>query len=129
MTASNTRETRALSADPARAMQDMMSTIDALRAVYAEETLALKSSDSPAFFALQDKKIHVAQEYHDRLSAFVARKDEMLKTNPDLKSLLRKKQAEFNDTSRENLEALDRMRRTVDRLGARIMKAARYSGP
>lgn len=114
-------------ANPAKAMQDMMDTIDALRVVYVEETLALKASDTPAFFALQDKKINAAQKYHESLSAFVTRKDDALAVHPDFKTLLRKKQAEFTEIADQNRDALDRMRRTVDRLGGRIMQAARDS--
>ena len=122
-TTENTQPT--LSADPKRAMQDMMETIDTLRNVYAAETAALQAADTDGFFALQDEKIEAAQNYHSGISELLARKDEMLSVHPDLKSLIRRKQEEFSEIARENLDALDRMRRTVDRMGNRIMKAAR----
>lgn len=115
----------ALSSDPKRAIQDMMQTIDALRNVYVAETMALAASDTPAFLSLQDQKIEAAQNYHTGISEFLTRKDEILTVHPDLKSLIRRKQEEFSDVARENLDALDRMRRTVDRMGNRIMQAAR----
>lgn len=115
----------ALSADPKRAIHDMMQTIDALRNVYVAETMALAASDTPTFLSLQDQKIEAAQNYHTGISEFLTRKDEILTVHPDLKGIIRKKQEEFSDVARENLDALDRMRRTVDRMGNRIMQAAR----
>lgn len=114
-----------ISADPARAMQDMMDSIDALRAVYAKETAALRAADTPAFFALQDEKIAAAQTYHDRASAFIMRRDELKAANPNLKNLLRAKQEDFTRTAIENQDALERMRRTMERMGQRLIRAAR----
>lgn len=124
MTTDKVQETAILSNDPARAMQEMMQTIDALRLVYAEETLALQAADTPAFFALQDRKIETTQEYHDRMSAFINRKDEIIAVQPNLKNVMRKKQEEFSVIASANRDALDRMRRSVTRLGKRITDAA-----
>lgn len=121
----NNAENFALSADPKQAMQDMMMTIDALRNVYVAETTALQSSDTDAFLNLQDEKIIAAQRYHSGLSDFLNRKDEILSVHPDLKAIIRRKQEEFSTVARDNMDALDRMRRTVDRMGSRIMQAAR----
>ncbi len=118
-------ENFSLSADPQQAIQDMMSTIDALRNVYIAETAALKSSDTTAFLTLQDEKIIAAQRYHNGISDFLERKDEILKTRPDLKAIIHRKQEEFSAVAHENMDALARMRRTVERMGARIMQAAR----
>ena len=114
-----------LSPDPVRALQDMMLAIDALRAVYMEETKALKTADTKAFFEIQPRKITAAQNYHAGIVEAVARKDELLQVHPQMRSLFRRKQEEFSTIANENLEALDRMRRTTDRLGNRIMQAAR----
>lgn len=114
-----------LSENPAQALQDMMTTLDHLRRVYEEETKALQLSDIKAFFALQNEKIAAAQDYHAGVSELVARKDEMLAVHPDMKSLFTRKHEEFSSLARENMEALNRMRRTVDRLGNRMVRAAR----
>lgn len=121
----NNAENFALSADPKQAIQDMMMTIDALRSVYVAETTALHASDTGTFLNLQDEKIIAAQRYHNGLSDFLNRKDEMLSVHPDLKAIIRRKQEDFSTVARENMDALDRMRRTVDRIGGRIMQAAR----
>ena len=112
------------SADPVTAMQDMMASIDTLRGIYIEETAALNAADTNAFFGIQERKIRAAQDYHAEITGLVARKDELLNVHPELKSLVRKKQEEFSHVTRENLDALNRMRRTMDRLGRRLTQAA-----
>jgi hypothetical protein len=127
MTTEHLTETAVLSANPVQALQDMMKTLDNLRAVYEEETRALRLSDIKAFFALQNKKIAAAQEYHAGIAELVNRKDELLIVHPDMKSLFNRKHDEFSAVAHDNIEALDRMRRTVDRLGNRMVRAARDS--
>ncbi|AGH98453.1 flagellar protein FlgN [Micavibrio aeruginosavorus] len=116
-----------LPTDPARAMQDMMETIDSLRAVYVEENEALNAARTRDFMALQPRKLETTRAYHDGISQMIARKNDFLNVHPDLKSLFRKKQEEFTVVAEENMEALDRMRRSVNRLNERIMTAARKS--
>ncbi len=127
MTEDNQTPNPVLSAHPAEALQDMMQTLDSLRTVYEEETKALQLSDIKAFFALQNKKIAAAQNYHAGIAELVERKEEMLFVHPDMKSLFSRKHDEFSTVARDNIEALDRMRRTVDRLGNRMVRAARDS--
>lgn len=114
-----------LSRDPSQALNEMMLTIDALRQVYVTETTALKASDTKSFLGLQDLKIEAAQKYHDTFVEFMARKDEIMKAHPDLRKMFGRKQVEFSKVAAENLEALGRMNRVTDRLGQRIMRAAR----
>lgn len=127
MTTELQMSTSVLSANPAEALQDMMQTLDTLRSVYEEETKALQVSDIKAFFALQNKKIAAAQDYHAGIAELITRKDEMLDVHPDMKTIFGRKHDEFSTVARDNMEALDRMRRTVDRLGNRMIRAARDS--
>ncbi|MDB5492527.1 MAG: hypothetical protein JWO78_2376 [Micavibrio sp.] len=114
-----------LSRDPSQALNEMMLTIDALRQVYVAETTALKASDTKTFLSLQDSKIEAAQKYHDGFTEFMLRKDEIMKAHPDLRKLFGRKQVEFSKIAADNIEALGRMNRITDRLGQRIMRAAR----
>lgn len=127
MTTTGEITSSALSANPAEAMQDMMKTLDSLRSVYEEETKALALSDIQAFFALQNKKIAAAQDYQAGIAELISRKDEMLAIHPDMKSIFSRKHEEFSVLAHDNITALDRMRRTVDRLGNRMVRAARDS--
>ncbi len=114
-----------LSTDPNKAMQEMMLTIDRLRASLIEETAALKDADTKTFLSLQDKKLDVARDYLDGMTQMLARKDELKAADPTLRDRLEKMRIEFSDTAHENHAALERMRNGMKRLGERIMETAR----
>ena len=111
--------------DPSKAMQQMMSTIDDLKDIYVAETDALERMDSQAFLAMQENKINQAQVYEQGIKELISRKEEMKKVDPALKTKLSKMQDEFADLSQKNLIALDRMKRTMERLGGTIRNAAK----
>ncbi|MBI4031182.1 MAG: flagellar protein FlgN [Proteobacteria bacterium] len=114
-----------LSKNPEKAIQEMMETIDRLRSVYTEETDALLQTDTMKFLQIQDRKISAACNYQAGVAQIVSRKDEMKKTNPGLHDALQKKQEEFAIVAVKNIDALTRMRRTVQRLGEHLSVAAR----
>lgn len=111
--------------DPSRAMQQMMNRIDELRSVYEDETDALERMDTRSFMALQDNKIHHAMAYESGIHELMARKNEMQGVDNALKDKLRKMQEDFASLSQKNMEALQRMQRTMDRLGNTIRSAAK----
>lgn len=117
--------TQPLSGDPAKALQEMMDTIDSLRTVYEEETDALIKVDTMRFLQLQERKIETAATYQSRMEQTLKRREEMKKADPSLRERLLKKQEEFAAVADTNLKALDRMRNCVQRLSGRIMSAAR----
>lgn len=114
-----------LSASPEKAMQEMMEAIDDLRDVYVEETEALQQIDTMKFLKLQDKKITAARNYQSGIDQILRRRDEFQSTPDDVREELKKKQEEFSALASANIEALDRMHKTVKRLGERVMTAAR----
>lgn len=114
-----------LSRSPDKAMQEMMEAIDALRAVYTEENDALINADTSRFLALQDKKLSMARQYQAGTEQLLARKEEFKDIAPELRQQLQRRHEEFTAVSATNLEALGRMRKSVGRLGERIMKSAR----
>lgn len=115
-----------LSANPKQAIQDMMDTIDALRALYVEENDALDQADTKTFLSLQDRKIILARHYQDGAQQIVARRAELEDhITVDFRNSLHKKQEEFSEITSHNLIALERMRKSTQRLGNRIIQAAR----
>lgn len=114
-----------LSKKPNLAIQEMMGTIDNLRASLIAETAALKDADTQTFLMLQDKKIDVARHYMDGITQLLARKEELQKADPSLKARLEKMRIEFSDTAHDNHAALMRMKNGMKRLGERIMENAR----
>lgn len=114
-----------LPADPSRAMQEMVVLIDAMRKIYIEENDILRASKTREFMDLQPRKLETTRNYHDGISQMAARREDFKSVAPELKELFRMKQNEFRIVAEENLESLDRMRRSVNRLNDRIMSAAR----
>jgi hypothetical protein len=111
--------------DPSKAMQQMMESIDRLRSVYEAETEALKRSDTQGFLALQDEKMSSAMSYEAGINEIIARKDEMKDVDPQMKRKLRQMQKDFAELSQQNMDALQRMQRTMERLGGKIRTAAK----
>lgn len=111
--------------DAGRAMQDMMATIDALRGVYVRETEALENTDTKTFLSLQDEKLEIAQLYKRGIEALMTRKDDLKSASPTVKGQLAAAQKEFATLANRNMEALQRMQRSTERLGHTIMGAAK----
>lgn len=116
-----------LSRDPNRALREMMDAIAALQAIYAEENAALAAADTRAFVALQERKIGIVKNYQSAAQQIIARRDDFRGVNPAFKHQLQIMQNEFSELAAVNMQALDRIRRSVQRLGARVMRAARES--
>lgn len=114
-----------LSENPAKAMQEMMDTINDLRDVYTEETNALQAVDTMKFLQLQDRKIAAARDYQAGVDQIMKRREQFKNTPQAVRDELKRKQEEFSALTCANLDALERMQKTVRRLGDRIMKAAR----
>lgn len=114
-----------LSRNPHKAMQEMMDTINELRAVYKEESEALENADIGHFLRVQEKKIRVTTDYHHGARQIIARKDEFRTATPELRAHLIAAQESFHQVAAANLSGLERMRRSVQRLSERIMSIAR----
>lgn len=119
------RQSLKLSANPKRAMQDMMDTIDALRTVYERETEALKKSDIKTFMSLQDTKIETARNYQSGIEQILARKEEMANVDPDVRQKLQAMQKDFSDLAGRNMKALERMQNAMERFGGTLREAAK----
>lgn len=113
-----------LSSDPNTALRQVISTIEKLQGVYERETDVLHTVDGKAFMAMQDDKIGAIREYQCGMSQLLSRRDEMGAADPALKKKLKTMHAVFSQQSRENLEALARMKRCTERLGNTLRQAA-----
>lgn len=122
---SNAITAQRLHRDPNKAMQQMMESIDQLRNVYEQETEALKTADTNSFLSLQQHKMDSAASYERGINELIARKDEMQAVEPQIKKKLNKMQEDFSELSMRNMDALQRMQRTVERLGGTIRTAAK----
>lgn len=114
-----------LSRDPNKAILEMMETITDLRAVYAEETKALQDADTVTFLNIQDRKLESARKYQKSIEEILLRKEEMRQVDVSQKKKLEAMQADFANLTKENMEALGRMQRTMERLGNTVRSAAK----
>lgn len=114
-----------LSKDPAKAMQQMMDTIDTLREIYSAENKALETADTESFVALQQRKIETAYQYRAGSQQIISRKDEIKKLDPSLRKKFIQKQQDFSLLANENIKALNRMKDGLNQLNERILQAAR----
>lgn len=113
-----------LSQDPNTAMQEMMQALDALRNVYDEENNALVAADTRRFMSLQEKKIDAAQRYHDSAAQLIERREEFEAIDPVLRKRLREMHSGFSETTQRNIDGIERMNKSVQRLSDRIHKSA-----
>lgn len=116
-----------LSADPNKAMQDMIATIERLRGVYTRETEALEAMNTREFLSLQDEKLQTANLYKAGIEDILRRKHEMKTAQPALKKQLERMQDDFAALSSQNMAALKRMQRTMERLSQTVQRAAKDS--
>src|SRR5688572_9417982 len=117
MTTQQAERSIVLSKNPNAAMQEMMSTIEALRGVYQRETAALEAADARTFLGMQNEKLILAHKYQDGVEKIIQRHDEMKTTNPLLRRRLEDMQKSFSELSVRNMDALQRMQRVSTNLG------------
>lgn len=118
-------QTFKLPSDPEKALLKTFEVICDLEHIYHDEIDAMKKSDTKAFLLLQDKKLQNAELYQSCVHQIMKRKAEMKDVNPDIKNMLKQKQAEFAELSRTNLNEIKRMQRAVSRLGETVRKATK----
>jgi len=114
-----------LSRDPKKAIREMMDTMDALQTLYKKENEALKKSNTARFLELQQKKIHIAKDYQSGTRQMLERRAEFADVSQSLKAKLIEKQDAFNDITAINLDLLNRVKGSINRLNDRIMDGVR----
>ncbi|MGH1399284.1 MAG: hypothetical protein ACRBCT_08735 [Alphaproteobacteria bacterium] len=121
----NARTTRILSEDPAQAINEMMETINVMRALYVRENECLEASDARSFLELQQEKMETAQKYQRSITEIMTRRDEIKQADPELKDRLAELYGAFSEDLQRNQSVLSRMQKTTDRLKQTISRATR----
>lgn len=106
-------------------LRDMIRAIEKLKEIYARENAALESLDTQAFLSLQDEKFRAAKNYQALAEEIMARREEIKSADAGLKGRLLEMDKEFFALAGRNVDAISRMRRSVERLGSLIMRAAK----
>ena len=104
---------------------DMIKSITRLHDVYHAETDALESANTKLFVELQQDKLVAAKDYQSQAQYVLRHKKDVVNAAQPLKEKLELLQSEFAEISERNNIALERMRRTTDRLSNNIRNAAK----
>lgn len=106
-------------------LRPLSETTQALRLTVESETAALKRSDFAAFARIQAEKMDRMRCWNDAVADLRNRREEFSGMAGDLRARMEALQQELSAAFRENLAAIDRANRSVNRLHGRIMTIAR----
>lgn len=108
-----------------KAIDSIVVSAQDLTEILNQETACLKAADTKGFKALHDQKTEFTQRYEAQFTKLIANK-EQLKGAP-VSELERLQEARKNviNASKENLEALKRTNKSLNRLSERILNLAR----
>jgi acyl-CoA synthetase (NDP forming) len=110
--------------DPEKALLETAQKIQRVMDVYVRETDALEKSDIKKFMSLQEEKLTVAKLYESAIGQILRRSEDMRSVRAEVKTMLRNLQDEFLVLARRNLEALERIKNSTNRLSKLIMSEA-----
>lgn len=113
-----------LSANPNRAIGDVITAGNVLEKIYCEEIDALKKPDTRGYKDLQGRKWEAAEAYYAVMEKMIARKEELKNLDPATKKRLRVMHKRFSTTTQQNLQEIQRMKKCSQRLGNTLRNAA-----
>ena len=102
-----------------------LSAIEDLSELLQEENEAVIARDDPAFFALQDEKVLLVEEYKKALTALEVRQADMVLLDPDLRAALKQSHAHLEKVFADNIHTLDIAQHATTRVIGIIIEAAR----
>ncbi|MFH1157929.1 MAG: hypothetical protein V1721_03480 [Pseudomonadota bacterium] len=108
-------------------IQEVLGVIAAFSALLVRETDALKKADFKTVDTLQADKKLFARQYHARVTALSARREELQGLDLALREKLVKERARFSVILEDNMQALDLAQNSTKRLVNRILEAARHA--
>lgn len=113
-----------LSKNTDRALAEIIGTINELRKVYEDENTALQACDTKRFLSLNARKLQAVSDYKACVRQVVQRRAEFSRVHPEIRTRLLALETDFTELATRNLELLSRLNKSVQRLGARLKRAA-----
>lgn len=108
-------------------VQEILAVITAFSNLLLQETTALKKADFATVDTLQADKKLFAKQYHAKVEALAARKQELLQLDLKLREKLVSERMRFNTVLTDNMRALELAQNSTKRLVNRILEAARHA--
>lgn len=106
-------------------VQMMLDLLDSFTVLLEAETDALRSTQFEVVERLQDDKKSLAGMYKKQVTTLHDRGDEVATVDPSMKEKLIRARTQFTAVLQENLQALDAVRNSCQRLVNGIVRAAR----
>jgi len=108
-------------------VQEMMAVIVAFSSLLEKETEALKKADFKTVDTLQADKKLFARQYHAKVEALAAHRNELPALELALREKLVKERSRFNTVLSDNMYALELAQNSTKRLVNHILDAARHA--
>lgn len=108
-----------------QAIESVLSSAATLTDIIKQETEYLRAANTKGFKSLHDKKTEIANSYQHKLHNLLAQKEHLASAAPTDLERLQQARQDMIMASRENLEALERTNKSLNRISERIMKLAR----
>lgn len=110
---------------PNEVLKAIIKTVERLCGLYRSETEALVKADTKVFLSLQNDKVRMTELYKDQVREISSRKGEFDSADNALKQKLKVLREEFSALIPANMKALERMKKTSERLADTIRNAAK----
>lgn len=107
------------------AIEKIIASATDLTDILNQETECLKAADTKGFKALHDQKHEIAQRYETQFHQLVSNKENLKGTNPAMLERLQDARRDMVKASKDNLTALERTNKSLNRLNERMMNLAR----
>lgn len=112
---------------PEAAVQDMLQFLKVFAAFLEEETEALRAAEYDRADDMQHRKKELSHQYQSRIQVLVNRKEEIQKMPEQIKEMIIQARLAFSKVLTENLQAIDGVRQSSQRMVNRILESARES--
>lgn len=107
------------------AINSIILSAENLTEIIEKETACLRVADSHGFKSLHAQKESFAHSYEAQFQKLIANKGELKALAPEDLQRLTQARKKMTDASIENFAAMERTKRSLNRLSERIMKLAR----
>tara|TARA_R110002124_G_scaffold64985_2_gene177251 strand:- start:62683 stop:63159 length:477 start_codon:yes stop_codon:yes gene_type:complete len=107
------------------AINGIISSAENLTEIIQQETACLRAADSNGFKDLHAQKEDFAHRYEAQFQKLIANKEELKALAPEDLARLTQARKKMTDASIENFAAMERTKKSLNRLSERIMKLVR----
>lgn len=109
----------------AQAIEGILASASDLTDILNKETEYLKAADTKGFRSLHDQKTEYAARYESQLMKLISNKEQLKSAPPEALAKLQEARKDMAQASKENLTALERTNKSLNRISERLLNLAR----